>query len=201
MAAFGRDLSILGAGKSGRDWAKFAQTAGTMLPPLRWFLPTFFSPPRAGLALLAALGASLVGPLRAQLSWTVYDEATLSPITSADGRVVVTVPAGQRATLIATNFVPIDLSATTAAPVAVTLSFTASGGMSTLAAGQRAIGIGLFNHGGTPTNFIDDTGYFSWVNGRATGSGLLELRRRNGSGASTSLLAPSGASFSNLGTG
>ncbi|MBI5690073.1 MAG: immunoglobulin domain-containing protein [Verrucomicrobia bacterium] len=150
----------------------------------------------AVLLLVAAAGPSLAQ----QFAWSVFDEATLASVPVTAGRVTVTVPAGQRVTLITTNFVPLDLTASTAAPLAVTVTFTASGGLSNLASGQRAVGFGLFNQAGTAGSFIDDPGYFAWVNGRSTGS-LLELRRRNGDGPSPSLLAPTGASVSNLGTG
>ncbi|MBM3851737.1 MAG: hypothetical protein FJ399_01125, partial [Verrucomicrobia bacterium] len=144
--------------------------------------------------------ALVAGPGRAQLAWSWFDESSLSPVTGTPGRVTITVPAGQRATLVATNFVPIDFSAATASPVVVALTFTVSGGLGNLAPGTRAIGMGLFNHNNTATNFADDTGYFVWVNGRSTGS-LLELRRRNANATSASLLFPTGASFSNLGSG
>jgi pectin methylesterase-like acyl-CoA thioesterase len=139
----------------------------------------------------------------AQLEWTVFDESTSTPVpSSADGKVRLTVAAGQRATLVATNFVPIDFTAPAAATVAVTISFKASGGLSGISGGTRAIGFGLYNtNGTTPGNtFIDDTGYFTWLNGRNTGS-LIELRRRNGNGPSPSLLNPTGTSFNSLGTG
>ena len=71
---------------------------------------------------LVALGA------RAQLAWSVYDETTLTPVTSVGERVTLTVAAGQRATLVTTNLVPIDLSATTATPVEISLTFSVSGG-------------------------------------------------------------------------
>ncbi len=154
---------------------------------------------RAGLA-FGLFFFGWLGSLRAQLAWAVFDENTLSPVTSTSDRVTITVPAGQRATLVTTNLVPIDLSSTSASPVAISLTFTVSGGLSNLAAGTRAIGIGLFNRGLTTGSFADDAGYFVWVNGRSTGS-LLELRRRNGDGLSASLLNPTGASFANLGTG
>lgn len=143
---------------------------------------------------LVALGA------RAQLAWSVYNETTLTPVTSVGERVTLTVAAGQRATLVTTNLVPIDLSSTTATPVEISLTFSVSGGLNALAAGTRALGVGLFNTGGTAGNFSDDAGYFVWVNGRSTGS-LLELRRRQSAGGSASLLNPSAGSFVNLGTG
>ncbi|MSU50152.1 MAG: hypothetical protein EXS37_13890 [Opitutus sp.] len=139
-------------------------------------------------------------PAHAQLAWSVFDETSVTSVASAGDRVTITVPAGQRATLISTNIVPIDLTATTAQPVTVSLTFTASGGLSALGAGTRAIGFGVFNNNASGANFVDDAGYFVWVNGRATGS-LLEMRRRNSSGPSPSLLNPTGASFANLGSG
>lgn len=137
---------------------------------------------------------------RAQLAWSVFDESAITPVASSGERVTVTVPAGQRVTLVATNIVPIDLTAATAPSVAISLTFTVSGGLTPLASGTRAVGFGLFNNNASGPNFTDDSGYFVWVNGRATGS-LLEMRRRNGNGPSPSLLNPTGASFANLGTG
>jgi hypothetical protein len=156
--------------------------------------------PRLPFAFAALLALALAAPTRAQLQWSLYDETTVTSVTSTADRVSVTVAPGQRVTLFATNFVPLDLAAATAAPAAVSVTFTASGGLSTLASGTRAIGFGLFNSAGTAAAFTDDPGYFTWINGRATGS-LLELRRRNATGPSPSLLAPTGASFANLGTG
>ncbi len=170
------------------------------MPFLPLLLPSAAGPCRRRAILLAVACTAGVLPVRAQLAWTVFDESTLSPVTSAGDRVSISVPAGQRVTLVSTNIVPFDLTAPSAAPVTLALTFTASGGLSNLAAGQRAIGIGLFNHQGTATNFADDAGYFAWVNGRATGA-LLELRRRNGDGSSSSLLFPSGTALANLGTG
>ena len=83
-------------------------------------LPVFCGS-RAGFALGLLVGGWLVSA-RAQLAWTVYDENTPAPVVSSGGRVVVTVPVGQRAALIATNFIPIDLTLPTAAPVAITLT-------------------------------------------------------------------------------
>ena len=146
------------------------------------------------------LSALLPAAGRAQLAWNLFDETASTVVANAGDRITVTVPAGQRATLYAGNFVPLDLSAP--ASIVVTLNFTVSGGLSNLAAGTRAIGFGLFNNNGTGpgTTFADDAGYFAWCNGRSTG-GLLELRRRNSTGTSASLLNPAGASFSNLGSG
>jgi hypothetical protein len=63
--------------------------------------------------------------------------------------------------------------------------------------------VGLFNHGGTTggSTFADDAGYFTWINGRATGGSTIELRRRNGDGTSPSLLNATGSAFGSLGTG
>lgn len=140
---------------------------------------------------------------RAQLQWSVFDETASRPVpAAAGGGFVVTVPAGARYTFVATNFVPVDFTPTTAATVTVTATFKASGGLSSLSAGTRALGLGFYNHNNTTpgTTFIDDNGYFTWLNGRATGS-LIELRRRNGNGPSPSLLNPTGTSFNTLGTG
>ncbi len=156
------------------------------------------APLRLLLTALAVLAA--LSPARAQLQWSLYDETAVTAVTSTGDRVSVTVAPGQRVTLVATNFVPLDLTAPSAAPATLSVTFTASGGLSALAAGTRAVGLGLFNSAGTAAAFTDDPGYFTWINGRATGS-LLELRRRNATGPSASLLAPAGASFSNLGTG
>lgn len=154
---------------------------------------------RLRFALVPFLLLAAVAPARAQLAWSVFDETTVAAAPSTGDKVVVTVAPGQRATLVASNLVPIDLTAPAAANVPVSVTFTASGGLASLAAGTRAIGFGLFNRAAT-AGFTDDGGYFVWVNGRSTGS-LLEMRRRNGTGASPSLLNPTGASFANLGTG
>ena len=156
---------------------------------------------RRGVAVLGALLA-LTSPLSAQLAWSVFNETAVTPApasTSTSG-VTVTVPPGQRLTLIATNFVPVDWTTATSGTVVVTVNFKVSGGLSAIGAGTRALAFGLFNHNGTATNFADDSGYFTWLNGRATGS-LAELRRRNGNGVSPSLLNPSGTAFAPLGTG
>jgi pectin methylesterase-like acyl-CoA thioesterase len=151
---------------------------------------------------LAALG--FVTPLSAQLSWSVFNETTsvAAPAATAANGVTVTVPAGQRVTLTATNFTPIDWTAVTTGEVYVTTTFKASGGLSSIASGTRAVGYGLYNNNDTNpgTTFADDRGYFTWLNGRQTGS-LIELRRRNGDGTSASLLNPTGTAFNSLGTG
>lgn len=136
----------------------------------------------------------------AQLAWSVFDETTTTPVSNnPDGTTSVTVPAGKRATLIATNFQPVDFSAAAPAEVYVTINFKASAGLSTIGSGTRAIGFGLYNTNNTGS-YADDSGYFTWLNGRATGS-LIELRRRNGDGTSPSLLNPTGTAFNSLGTG
>ena len=151
----------------------------------------------------AAAALFILLPLcaRAQLTWSVYNEtATVAaPASTSTSGVVVTVPAGQRVTLVATNFVPFDLSAAGSEQVAA-ISFKASGGLSSIAAGTRAVGFGLYNNNGTATNYADDSGYFTWLNGRNTGS-LIEQRRRIGDGTSPSLLNPTGTAFNNLSTG
>ncbi len=141
---------------------------------------------------------------RAQLSWSVFNEttSTAAPAATSTNGVTLTVPAGQRVTLYATNFTPIDFTAATSGEVYVTTTFKASGGLSSISGGTRAVGYGLYNNNGTNTGttFADDNGYFTWLNGRATGS-LIELRRRNGDGTSPSLLNPTGTAFNSLGTG
>ena len=139
--------------------------------------------------------------MHAQLNWSVYDETTSTdaPASNSSSGVDITVPPGQRSTLFATNFVPIDWTAVTTAEVYVTIDFKVSGGLTNIGAGTRAVGYGLFNNAGTES-FADDNGYFTWLNGRATGS-LIELRRRNGDGTSPSLLNPAGTAFNGLGTG
>lgn len=150
--------------------------------------------------LAAALALLLPSGAQAQLNWAVFDETTTTtaPVSNAQSGVTITVPAGQRATLVATNFVPVDLSGS-GKEVYVTINFKASGGLSNLTGGTRAIGFGLYHNSDTAA-FDDDKGYFTWLNGRATGS-LIELRRRNGNGVSPSLLVPTGTAFNSLGTG
>lgn len=161
-----------------------------------WSSRLFARACRAGTALLLTTLA-----LRAQLQWSVFNESatTAAPVATATSGVTVTVPAGQRVTLVANNFVPFDLSAAGSEQVAA-ISFKVSGGLSTIAAGTRAVGFGLYNNGGTATNYADDSGYFTWLNGRNTGS-LIEQRRRIGDGTSPSLLNPTGTAFNNLSTG
>lgn len=67
---------------------------------------------------------------RAQLAWSIFDETatTAAPASSAANGVTVTVPAGQRVTLVATNFVPIDWTSATSGNVVVTINFKVSGG-------------------------------------------------------------------------
>lgn len=150
-------------------------------------------------AAVAAL--CLVTSTSAQLSWSVFNETatTAAPASTALSGVAVSVPAGQRATLVANNLVPIDLTQT-GTEALVTISFKVSGGLSGISAGTRAIGFGLFNTNGTATNYADDAGYFTWLNGRNTGS-LIEQRRRIGDGTSPSLLNPTGTAFNNMSTG
>lgn len=148
----------------------------------------------AALALLSSLAA------RAQLAWSVFDETTTTAVANQpDGTTIVTVPAGKRATLIATNFVPVDFTANPTGEVYATITFKASGGLGTIASGTRAVGFGLFNSGSTATNYGDDNGYFTWLNGNS--GSLIELRRRNGDGTSPSLLNPTGSAYVGLGTG
>jgi pectin methylesterase-like acyl-CoA thioesterase len=169
------------------------------------YLPALRRLPRRAAVRLIAL-ATLVGlpsAAQAQLAWNAFNETTSAPaVSNADGSVTVTVPAGARTTLYATNFVPVDFSAPTAAQVYVTANFKVSGGLSSISGGTRAIGFGLYNNNGTNTGatFADDAGYFTWLNGRTTGS-IIELRRRNGDGTSPSLLNPTGSAFNSLGTG
>ncbi|MBL9195291.1 MAG: immunoglobulin domain-containing protein [Opitutaceae bacterium] len=152
-----------------------------------------------------AVASPSATPAAPRLAWSAFDETASLPVTpTADGKVTVTVPAGQRVTLYTTQFVPIDLTQAPAGTIAeVSLRFAASGGLSSIAAGTRAVGVGLFNHGGTTggATFADDAGYFTWINGRATGGSTIELRRRNGDGTSPSLLNPTGSAFGSLGTG
>lgn len=150
----------------------------------------------AFLALLAC-----AAPLHAQLTWSVFNETTTTsaPASTASNGVALSVPAGQRATLVANNLAPFDLTRD-GTEAYVTISFKVSGGLSGIAAGTRAIGFGLFHHNGTAANYADDAGYFTWLNGRNTGS-LIEQRRRLGDGTSPSLLNPTGTAFNNLSTG
>ncbi len=156
--------------------------------------------PRFAVAAFAAL--AFAAPLSAQLSWSVFNETNVvaAPASTATNGVTVSVPAGGRVTLVATNFTPVDFSAVTSGEVYVTTTFKVSGGLSSISGGTRAIGYGFYNHNGTATNFGDDNGYFTWLNGRQTGS-FIELRRRNGDGTSPSLLNPTGSAFNSLGTG
>ena len=140
----------------------------------------------------------------AQLQWSVFDEtSSKTVVTAADGTVAITVPAGQHATLYATNFVPVDYTSVTTGDLYVTASFKSSGGLSGISGGTRSIGFGLFNSNNTNTGttFADDNGYFTWLNGRSTGS-LIELRRLNGDGTASSLLNPATTTaWNSLGTG
>jgi hypothetical protein len=152
--------------------------------------------------LVAALAAlCLATGARAQLTWSVYNETTTTaaPASTATSGVTVTVQAGQRVTLVANNFVPFDLSAAGSEQVAA-VSFKVSGGLSSIGAGTRAVGFGLYNNNATATNYADDSGYFTWLNGRSTGS-LIEQRRRIGDGTSPSLLNPTGTAVTTLSTG
>jgi pectin methylesterase-like acyl-CoA thioesterase len=151
---------------------------------------------------LTAAALAPLSALHAQLQWSVFNEtATVAaPAATAASGVTVTVPAGQRVTLVATNFTPIDFTDVTSGNVVVTTSFKVSGGLSGIASGTRAIGYGLYHNNGTTADYSDDNGYFTWLNGRQTGS-LIELRRRNGNGVSPSLLNPTGTAFNSLGTG
>ncbi|MEN9636978.1 MAG: hypothetical protein RL077_5382 [Verrucomicrobiota bacterium] len=74
------------------------------------------------------------------------------------------------------------------------------GRLSSIGAGTRAVGFGLYNNNATATNYADDSGYFTWLNGRSTGS-LIEQRRRIGDGTSPSLLNPTGTAVTTLSTG
>ena len=149
------------------------------------------------LAVVAALG--LATRLPAQLAWSVYDETTTTAVGNTSDSFSITVPAGKSYTLFATNFVPIDWSSGAAAEAYITINFKASGGLSSIGSGTRAVGFGLYNNKST-ASFADDAGYFTWLNGRTTGS-LIELRRRNGDGSSPSLLIPTSTAFNSLGTG
>lgn len=155
-------------------------------------------------AFTRAAALLLVLPIcaHAQLSWSVFNETstTAAPASNASSGVTITVPAGQRVTLVANNFVPVDFSGGSTAQVYATINFKVSGGLSGIGGGTRAVGFGLYNNNSTATDFADDNGYFTWLNGRNTGS-LIELRRRNGNSTSPSLLNPTGTAFNSLGTG
>ncbi len=155
---------------------------------------------RALLSCVVTLSA--LTPLHAQLQWSVFNETSTvaAPASNAASGVTVTVPAGQRVTLAATNFTPVDFTGVTSGEIYVTTTFKVSGGLSSIAGGTRAIGYGFYNNNGTATDYSDDNGYFTWLNGRQTGA-LIELRRRNGNGVSPSLLNPTGTAFNSLGTG
>ncbi len=151
--------------------------------------------------LSSAVALAIFSPLHAQLQWSVFNETTTvaAPVSTATSGVAITVPAAQRVTLIANNLVPIDLTRN-GTEAYVTISFKVSGGLSGIAAGTRAIGYGLFNNNGTATNYDDDSGYFTWLNGRNTGS-LIEQRRRIGNSVSPSLLNATGTAVTNMSTG
>src|SRR5258708_9510 len=153
----------------------------------------------AFLLILAALVISTVC-VRAQLAWSNFDETSSSTL-SATATVSATLTNSQQATLVSTNIVPIDLSAA-GSSATITLNITTTGGLSNIASGTRAIGLGLFNHASTSTatNFAADTGYFFWVNGRSTGSNLIEQRKKL-VGTTPSLLSPNSVLFGALGTG
>src|SRR5882672_2002135 len=137
-------------------------------------------------AAVAAL--CLVPALHAQLTWSVFNETTTvaGPASTATSGTVITVAAGQRVTLVANNFVPIDLTAAGTESITA-VNFKVSGGLTTIGSGTRAVGYGLFNNNGTATNYADDSGYFTWLNGRATGA-LIEQKRRYGDGTQPSLM-------------
>ena len=90
----------------------------------------------------ALLAFVVAAPVHAQLAWNVFNESTLTPAPSstATNGVTVTVPAGQRVTLVATNFTPVDFTNVTSGEVYVTTTFKVSGGLSSIAGGTRAIG-------------------------------------------------------------
>lgn len=136
----------------------------------------------------AVAALCLVTSLHAQLTWSVYNETTTvaGPASTATNGTVITVPAGQRVTLIANNFVPIDLTAAGSESITA-VNFKVSGGLTTIGSGTRAVGYGLFNNNGTATNYADDSGYFTWLNGRTTGA-LIEQKRRYGDGTQPSLM-------------
>ena len=152
---------------------------------------------------LLVVAAAVFLPLvaQAQLVWSVYNETSTvaAPASTSTNGVVVTVPAGQRVTLVATNFVPVDLTAAGTENY-TTINFKVSGGLTTIASGTRAVGFGLFNNNASATNYADDSGYFTWLNGRTTGS-LIEQRRRIGDGTSPSLLNATGTAVVSASTG
>ena len=68
----------------------------------------------------------------AQLQWNVFNETAVSAAPASNGAngVTVTVPAGQRVTLFASNFRPIEWTNTTVDEVYVVTTFRVSGGLS-----------------------------------------------------------------------
>ena len=83
-------------------------------------------------------------------------------------------PAGQRVTLVANNYVPFDLSAAGSEQVAA-ISFKVSGGLSSISAGTLAIGFGLFNNNGTAQLLVTGgnfTGITTLTNNSTNATGI-----------------------------
>jgi hypothetical protein len=136
----------------------------------------------------------------ADFDWQVYDEQ----VRQAVGRhaaLQFEVPAGGRRTVFTNQIVPVELAAV-GDRLEITVRFRVSGGFSAASAGVRPLAIGMFDDRMTRDGpgFTDDAGYFIWINGRETRSGLVELRKRTGMGTSPSLLNPPSDSRQNLAT-
>lgn len=110
----------------------------------------------------AVLGFAATAP--AQLNWSAYDTSgnVIDANAGSGSTVNFAVPAGTTRIFLTKNFTPLDLSAANSVST-VNFTFEASGGLTGIAAGTRAIGWGLFNSAGTSA-WTDDAGFWTRFN-------------------------------------
>jgi hypothetical protein len=105
-----------------------------------------------------------------QLQWSSYNtsgalvaaEMASGGDTTYGGNVNFTVPAGTERIFMTETFVPLNLTNANAAQV-INFSMTANGGLYPGSTG-RILGMGLLNDPGTPSNSLDDQGYWTDFN-------------------------------------
>lgn len=153
---------------------------------------------RRAFSLSCALALATAAPLGAQTVWQLINETGTS--TFKDGvntgtGVTLSIPAGAAVTVYTTDFTSVSLAS--GEKYNVTFGFSSTAGITGADAGQRIIGIGLFDSNSTAT-FGDDQGMMSWIRSDST----FELRQKNGTETGVESLLKFGAyAFTNLGTG
>ena len=135
--------------------------------------------------------------LPAQTVWQLFTESgsASSFVGSNVGKnVTVSIPANSAVTIYTSGFDAVALAL--GEKYSLSFNFSSTGGISGANAGNRIIGIGLFDSKGTET-FTDDQGLMAWVRSDMS----VELREKRLTAEDESLLKFGAYTFYNLGTG